>query len=112
MLRKIHPAGRNVSVNQIFTLTFLPAGWILRKIVNFLLFYHLIKGMCPTICGNRVLLIYLKSQSFKIGFFFRFLTKISKIQNVLNFWKFRFLSKNLNFQMFKTVLDIYVFVQS
>ena len=26
--------------------------------------------------------------------------------NILNFWNFRFLIKNLNFQMFKTVLDI------
>ena len=43
-----------------FTLTFLPAGWISRNIVNFLVFYHLIKGMCPKICGNWVLLIYLK----------------------------------------------------
>ena len=43
-----------------FTLTFLPAGWILRNIFNFLAFYHLIKGMCPKICGNLVLLIYLK----------------------------------------------------
>ena len=30
----------------------------------------------------------------------------------MNFWNFRFLTKNLNFQMFKTVLDIEVFVQS
>ena len=44
----------------LFTLTFLPAGWILRNIVNFLVFYHLIKGMSPKICGNWVLLIYLK----------------------------------------------------
>ena len=39
---------------------FLPAGWSLRNIVNFLAFYHLIKSMCPKICGNWVLLIYLK----------------------------------------------------
>ena len=43
----------------LFTLTVLSAGWILRNIVNFLVFYHLIKGMCPKICGNWVLLIYL-----------------------------------------------------
>ena len=43
MLRKIHSA-----------------WWILRNIVNFLVFYHLIKGMCPKICGNWVLLINLK----------------------------------------------------
>ena len=38
----------------------LPAGWILRSVVNFSYLYHLIKGMRPKICGNWVLLIYLK----------------------------------------------------
>ena len=49
MLRKIHPAGRNVSVNNswLFALTFLPAGWILRSIVNFLVFLPLDKGHVP-----------------------------------------------------------------
>ena len=41
-------------------LTFLPTGWILRNIVNFLAFCHLIKGMCLKIRGNWVLLIHLK----------------------------------------------------
>ena len=47
-------------VFTLFTLIFLPAGWTLRNIVNFRAFYHLIKGMCPNICGNWVFLIYLK----------------------------------------------------
>ena len=35
--------------------------WIkLTFFVHFLVFYRLIKGMCPKICGNWVLLIYLK----------------------------------------------------
>ena len=38
----------------------LPAGWILRSVVNFSYLYHLIKGMRPKICGNWVLLIYFK----------------------------------------------------
>ena len=44
MLSKIHPPCRNVSVIQV--------GWILCNIVNFLVFYHLTKGMCQKICGN------------------------------------------------------------
>ena len=68
MLREIHPAGRHVSVNNswLLTLTCLPVGWILRNVVNFLVFYQLIKDMCPKIFGNLVLLNFFSSSYPKI----------------------------------------------
>ena len=54
-------------VYLLFTLTFLPAGWILRNIVNFLAFYHLIKGMCPKICGNKSVVHLFEDTDFPIG---------------------------------------------
>ena len=50
MLRKIHPAGRNVSVNvSVFTLTFLPAKWILSVTYLFEDTYFPIGGLQPSI---------------------------------------------------------------
>ena len=44
----------------LLTLTFYQQDWFNVVLSIFCILYHLIKGMCPKICGNWMLLIYFK----------------------------------------------------
>ena len=78
-----------------------PAGWILRSAVNFSYLYHLIKGMRPKICGNWVLLIYLKIptsllEDYSLDIGKRMFYKTSDLRTLLDVRKTRVNEHTLN----------------